>query len=240
MLFKLIKSSSITQLILRYVAEIIIIFVGITVSFIFDQWREDIKKKKDLVELSQALLTDIDALKIKLKEDLIGSSAWIRQLDSLRNQRTSKKFSDLQLKWFYKMATGQYTFLFDPYSPTYMAAVSTGTISELPEKINNQLYKIYRVNLPLFQLLYNQQQENILNFRNTTMLTANSYLYTTEISTINPDLKLLAEEIQRPAYGNFINQVIITEREVYKLNEDIFKSLTEAERSLRDYVDMFK
>jgi len=69
MLFKLIKSSSITQLILRYVAEIIIIFVGITVSFIFDQWREDIKKKKDLVELSQALLTDIDALKIKLKEE---------------------------------------------------------------------------------------------------------------------------------------------------------------------------
>lgn len=96
MILKQIKSGSTYQTILRYLAEIIIIFLGITISFLFDQWREEIKKKNDLIELSKSLLTDIDALKIKFKDDIDGSSAWISQLDSLRNQRTSKRFSDKQ------------------------------------------------------------------------------------------------------------------------------------------------
>lgn len=240
MILKQIKSGSTYQTILRYLAEIIIIFLGITISFLFDQWREEIKKKNDLIELSKSLLTDIDALKTKFKDDIDGSSAWISQLDSLRNQRTSKKFSDKQLLWFYKMSTGQFIFLFDPNSPTYISAVSNGTISELPENIKTQLYSVYRVKLPIFELLYNQQQENILNFRNTTMVNSNSYLYTAEISKINPDLKQLAEEILRPVYGNFINQVIITEKEVLKFNEKIFESLTELENSLLDYIDSSK
>lgn len=138
------------------------------------------------------------------------------------------------------MSTGQFIFLFDPNSPTYISAVSNGTISELPENIRTQLYSVYRVKLPIFELLYNQQQENIVNFRNTTMINSNSYLYTAEISKINPDLKQLAEEILQPVYGNFINQVIITEKEVLEFNEKIFESLTELENSLLDYIDSSK
>src|SRR5688572_6784170 len=114
MLLKRIKTSGIPQLLLRYLAEVIIIFLGITISFVFEQWREGKRQEKALVELSASLLMDIDALKTKLKEDLGGSSAWIRQLDSLRVQRTSAKVSERQLKWFYRMTTGQYIFLFDP------------------------------------------------------------------------------------------------------------------------------
>lgn len=236
MLLKRLKSRRALNVLLRYFAEIIIIFIGITISFHFEKLRDDSKKRKELIELSKSLLTDIDALKIKLQSDLDGSSAWVNQLDSLRNQRSTRKFADRQLKWFYRMVTGQFTFLFDPYSPTYMAAVSNGTVNELPEEIRNKLYKIYRVKLPFFQLLYNVQQENILSFRSTTMLHTNVYLYTTEISEIKPDWKILTDEIQQPTYGNFINQVIITEKEVIKLNEETFKSLTDLEKSLQDYI----
>lgn len=72
------------------------------------------------------------------------------------------------------------------------------------------------------------------------MINSNSYLYTAEISKINPDLKQLAEEILQPVYGNFINQVIITEKEVLEFNEKIFESLTELENSLLDYIDSSK
>jgi hypothetical protein len=240
MFFRKVKYNTTTRVMGRYLAEIMIIFVGITISFVFEQWREEQKKKSERIELVKSLLADVNALKVKLKEDLGGSLNWISQLDSLRNQRTSKKFSDRQLNWFYKMASGQIIFLFDPYSPTYMSSVANGTLNELPEHIKNQLYIVYRVKLPFFELLYNQQQENILSFRNTTMITSNSYLYETKPSAIHPDMKLLSVEIQRSDYGNFINQIIITEREVLKLNEEASASLTELENSLHEYINANK
>lgn len=237
MLFKRIKAASISQLLLRYLAEIVIIFLGITISFLFEQWREEKKQGKELIELSKSLITDIEALKVKLKDDLQGSTNWISQLDSLRIQRTSAKFSDRQLTWFYEMVTGQIVFLFDPSSPTYISAIGSGLVNELPETIQRQLYKLYRVDLPEFQLLYNQQQDNVTNFRNTTFVTASAYLYTTEPSQITPDLTVLANEIKRPIYGNLINQIILTEKIVYEKNEDIFNSLSELENSLLEFVE---
>src|ERR1044071_3014979 len=107
MLFKSLKTTSVVQVMLKYAAEVIIIFLGITISFLFDQWREERQKKRDLIELSESLLLDIGGLKTKLKDDLVGSRAWIHQLDSLRIQRGSDQFSERQLKWFYGLVTGQ-------------------------------------------------------------------------------------------------------------------------------------
>jgi len=240
MLLKTLKRNKITRTLLRYLAEVIIIFVGITISFLFEQWREEKQRMKESVELAQSLLADVAALKIKLQDDLSGSAAWIRQLDSLRIQRTSNKFSDRQLNFFYRMVTGQIIFLFDPYSPTYMSAAGDGSLNELPEHIKNKLYQLYRIELPFFKLLYEQQQENIINFRNASVVPVNAYLYSTDAAQISPDLTLLAREIQRPAYGNFINQVIITEKEVYKLNEAAFNTLKELEKSLLEFVEKNK
>lgn len=237
MLFKRIKTGSIPKLLLRYLVEILIIFLGITISFLFEQWREERRQKKELIELSESLLTDVDDLKAKLLNDLSGSTDWINQLDSLRIQRISGKISERQLSWFYKMTTGQYAFIFDPYSPTYMSAAENGLIHEFPDSIKHQLHKVYRSELPFFQLLYDQQEDNITNFRNNTMAHASTYLYLTDISNINPDLNILAKEIQQPVYGNFINQVIITEKKVYKMNKDTFDMLTKLQDNLRKYVD---
>lgn len=98
MLLKQMKTRKVTRVLLRYVAEITIIFAGITISFLFDQWREENRKEKALVELSKSLLVDVDELKAKLKDDLRGSATWIAQLDSLRIQRGSDRISDRQLR----------------------------------------------------------------------------------------------------------------------------------------------
>jgi len=240
MLFKRIKTSNILQLLLRYLAEVIIIFLGITISFVFEQWREEQRKQKEVIELSESLLADINALKTKLTQDADGSAAWISQMDSLRMQRTSDNISNRQMTWFYKMVTGQYFFLFDPYSPTYMSAAGSRLLIELPDSLRNRLYELYRVELPLFQLLYDQQQENINNFRNLTMVPSNAYLYNTNASPLGPDLKVLANEIKRPVYGNFINQVILTEEQVYKLNKETITTLSTLENNLTTYINKLK
>ena len=240
MLFKQIQSSSIPQQLLRYSAEVIIIFLGITISFLFEQWREEKKHQKELIELSESLITDIDALKDKLENDLKGSAEWIDQLDSLRTQRTSGKILERQATWLYYLVSGQIYFLFDPYSPTYMSAAGSGLVNELPDSLKTQLYGLYRINMPFFQLLYDTQQESITNFRNTSMLSAHEYLYQKEVPSVNLDLNLFMKEIQQPAYGNFINQIIITEREVYKLNKGTFDEAVKVQRSLQKYIDTHK
>ncbi len=224
------------QLMFRYAAEVMIIFLGITISFLFDQWREDRQQKRDLIELSGSLLMDINSLKIKLQQDLDGSGNWIAQLDSLRIQRTAHTLSDRQLDWFSRVVTGQIFFLFQPHSPTYLSAANSTLYSELPDTIKNKLYDLYQVRLPLFQLLYTLQQENITHFRNNTVVPAADYLYRTDVAGPGIDLRKLAAEIDRPVYGNFINQIILMEKEVYQLNEEASKSLNGLESSLRMYI----
>ncbi len=239
MLPALEKPRSVLKLILRYLAEIVIIFLGITISFLFDQWREERQKKKDLIELSQSLLTDVESLKAKLRNDIGGSAEWIGQMDTLRVQRTSDEVSEPQLTWFYKVITGQSIFLFEPHSPTYLSAVNSSLYSELPDTIRHQLYTLYQVRLPFFQLLYNQQQENITHFRNNVVVPANTYLYHAH-SPLQPDMKKFEAEIQRPVYGNFINQIILMEQQVYKINEEASEVLVRLEESLNKYLTVLR
>lgn len=241
MLFSLAKRGNVLKMILRYIAEVTIIFLGITISFLFEQWREEQRQKKDLIELSESLLRDIDSFKTKLSGDLAGSTQWIRELDSLRVQRTSNRTSEPQLNFLNVLITGQLIFLFDPYSPTYSSATISGLANELPDTIRNQLYRLYQVELPLFQLVYDQQQENITHFRNNTMVPATTYLYEDKDgSPVRLHFQKFAQEVQRPVYGNFINQTIVLEKKVYQINESISGSLAALEASLRKYLKELK
>lgn len=240
MIFKRLKKGSITRLALRYLAEVVIIFVGITASFLFEQWREERKQQKALVELAESLVADLVELKAILKNDLKGSVQWISQLDSLRAQRIINEPSEKQLIWFFEMLTGQNIFQFDPYSPTYISAVGNGSIYELPENIRNQLYKLYRKQLPQFQLLYDQQHENVASLKNSIITSSDFYLYTSDLSQIEPNLQLLAKEIQKPMHGNFVNQIILTEKTVYQVNEKAFAAILKLERDLQEYVRAHK
>lgn len=134
---------------------------------------------------------------------------------------------------------GSDLFSFEPHSPTYLSAANSNLYSELPDSIKNELYNLYQVRLPLFELLYNEQRQNIAHFRNNTVVPAGDF-YHDDVTDIHPDLKKLAQEIEHPVYGNFINQVILLEKEVYKLNESDFVSLIELEASLRSYIVALK
>jgi len=239
MLFNRIKPTRFFKLLLRYAAEVIIIFLGITISFLFEQWREEQRKRESLVELSESILSDMDALRKKLADDAGGSESWIHNLDSIRIQRTKNTVSEKQLKWLHSLISGQIYFLFDPYSPTYSAAASGGLLHELPEGIRNQLYNLYRVELPFFELLYNEQEKNLTHFSHTVVLPANANLYTDSVA-LQLDLRAFGREVQRPVYGNFISQLMLMEKEVLKLNKNTVRTLDNLEGSLTAYLHELK
>lgn len=232
------KLKSIYQRLLRYTAEVIIIFLGITISFFFEQWREEQRQKQQLIELAESLLRDAEVGKAHLESDLGGTEIWIKNLDSLRIQRADGKFARKQLQFFYNLLVGTTFGLFDSKSPAYLAAINNGMLSKLPDSIQLKMYNIYEAKLPDFQFLYNLQLETAKSFRNETMIPSEVYFYHTNSADV--DWAKFAKEIQRPAYGNVINQMIAAEKVVRGRNVRLTEEFAEVIKLLQRYISQLK
>lgn len=228
------------RVLLRYGAEVLIIFIGITISFLFEQWRVENQQKKELIELSESLIRDAETLKLKLAGDLKGSAEWIQDLDSIHAQRKSNRVSERHLKWLYQLISGQDLFNFDSQSPSYLSATNSGMLEKLPDSIQHHIYNLYHVELRYFQLLYDQQWQNITQFRNHTLISSEVDLYDKNAAGLQVDLKKFGQEVQKPVYGNFILEIRSLEKQVYRINEDASVALAKLITSLQGYRNALK
>ncbi len=239
-LFSKPNFKSIYHQLLVYLVEIAIIFIGITISFLFEQWREDSRQRQELIGLAESLIRDAEIGKAHLESDLIGTNTWLLNLDSLRIQRDREKIGESELFWFYNLLTGKEFGLFDSKSPAYLSAISSGLLTKLPDSIQLKIYSVYESKLPDLQHLYDQQNETAKYFRNEIMIHSNNYLYHKNASTVSIDLKHFAHEVQKPVYGNLINQFFNTEKVIRNRNIKTSNDFDSIIKSLRDYIEILK
>ncbi|MBS1555568.1 MAG: hypothetical protein JSU09_11625 [Bacteroidetes bacterium] len=225
---------------LTYFVEIVIIFIGITISFLFEQWREENRQKQELIELAESLIRDAELEKAHLQSDLKGTNNWLQNLDSLRIQRDVENIGESELLWFYQLLIGKEFGLFDRNSPAYLSAINSGILIKLPDSIQRKIYNVYESKLPDLQHLYEQQNETANYFRNQIMIQSKTYLYHKQASTISIDLKKFAHEVQQPVYGNLINQFFTAEQIIQKSNIKITNDFESVIRSLRDFIEVLK
>ena len=218
------------RILFRYLTEILIIFIGITISFAFEQWREDERQKDALVEITKSLLNDTKTARQELLQDQPESGMWIARTDSIRVFGTQKKLSAQQLDWFYSLGTGQFTFLFEAGSPTFKSVSSTSQWNEFPDTIRTKIYRVYNNKLQYAALLYNQQMENITHFRLRLLESESSF------ASANPDYTALSAMIAQENWQNLANQVWITERKCHIQNEAAIKAMQELEKDLEEYL----
>lgn len=225
---------------LTYLVEIVIIFIGITISFLFEQWREENRQKQELIELAESLIRDAELEKAHLQSDLKGTNTWLQNLDSLRIQRDLENIGESELLWFYQLLVGKEFGLFDRNSPAYLSAINSGILIKLPDSIQRKIYNVYESKLPDLQHLYEQQNETANYFRNQIMIQSKTYLYHKQASTISIDLKKFAHEVQQPVYGNLINQFFTAEQIIRKSNIKITNDFESLIRSLHEYIGVLK
>jgi hypothetical protein len=223
-----------------YSAEIIIIFIGISISFLFEQWREENRQKQELIELAESLLRDVKIVNGHLKSDLKGTDYWLLTLDSLRTQRDIEKIGESELLWLHSFLTGRLFGLFDSKSPAYLSAINNGQLTQLPDSIQLKIYLMYEDALPNLQYVYEQQLETAKYFRNEFMLHSNIYLYKTNSSIVSIDFKKFGQEVQRPVYGNFINQIIGAEEGVRNVNISLTEHIDSIIKTLDEYIKVLK
>lgn len=230
------KVKNVYQRFALYLVEILIIFIGITISFLFEQWREEQRQKEDLIGLAESLLRDAKIEKAHLASDLGGTNTWILTLDSLRIQRDSKKVKDLNLIWFHNLLTGKTFGLFNSKSPAYLSAISNGSLSKLPDSIQVKIYDVYENSLPDFQYLYEQQLETVRYFRNESISKSTSYAYNLHSADVQVDLSKFTQDLQQPMYGNLINQIITVEQQVRIRNIKLTEKFDAIIRKLESYI----
>lgn len=225
---------------LVYFVEVVIIFIGITISFLFEQWREENRQKEELIGLAESLIRDAKIGKNHLESDLTGTNLWLQNLDSLRIQRDLKKIDKSELFWFYNLLAGKEFGLFDSKSPAYLSGISSGLLTKLPDSIQIKIYNVYESKLPDLQHLYDQQNKTAEYFRNEIMIHSKKYLYQKNVSTMTIDLKEFADEVQQPIYGNLINQFFTTENVIRSRNIKITNDFDLIIKSLNDYILVLK
>jgi hypothetical protein len=244
MLFKtqnLLKVSRRTvKILLRYTAEIVIIFIGITISFAFEQWREDQRQHDALIGITESLLGDTKAARKELQQDQPVSAIWIARIDSVRTLAPQKKLSPDQLQWFYRVITGQYTFLFEAYSSTFKSVSATTQWTELPDTIRTKIYRVFNNKLLYGSLLYNQQQENITHFRLSMLEKGALPLPLTDPVKLSPDTQVLEDLLTQDHWQNMITQVLITEKMCYQQNEVTIQFMGELENDLEQYLKILR
>lgn len=234
------KFKSIYQRLIVYFVEIAIIFIGITISFLFEQWREENRQRQELIELAESLIRDAEIGKAHLESDLRGTNIWLQNLDSLRIQRDLEKIDESKLVWFYNLLTGEEFGLFDSKSPAYLSAISSGLLTKPPDTIQIKIYSVYENKLPDLQHLYEQQNETAKDFRNQSMIHSNTYLYDKNATTVIIDLEKFAHEVQQPSYGNLINQFFTAEKVIRNRNIKLTEDFDSIIRILRDYHKLLK
>jgi len=74
----------------RYLFEVIVIFLGITLSFLFDEWRESKRELKKEKEYYEVLLRDIEIDSIHLTELQKWANFGNERIDSILQKATSR------------------------------------------------------------------------------------------------------------------------------------------------------
>ena len=227
----------IARLIGRYTAEIAIIFIGITISFLFDQWRSERAGLKAQEEFLESLITDLKAKKDELTYDNPQAKLWIQRLDSIQKFRSSGKVSEKQLIWFHSIMLRGGTFFFNSSTPTFTGAIGTPVWQSLADSTKRHIYHVYMEDLEWNHLAYRQLSETMNLFRNSEM-TANGILsLNLSEESSQQDLDAFAREIARPPYGGVIQNIIAGEKFLLEKGQDsaadIEKLIEEISRAIQ-------
>lgn len=233
-------TKSLWQHFLRYAAEILVIFIGITISFMFDEWNQGRQKVQREIAYVESLLTDIAIKKEELKNDSPHALRWIDRLDSINKNRFSDQLPEKQVAWFYGILSGGDIFFFLSSTPSYNTSFSTGLWQDLPDSVRREVYNLFMDDFEYDRMIYTELKATMSNFRNSYMMSFGLLESGTRNGLAGSALKAFREEIRKQPYENVINEIIIQEKDLYQRNMNSINKIDVVSGMLRNYLSALK
>ncbi|HQQ96943.1 MAG TPA: DUF6090 family protein [Cyclobacteriaceae bacterium] len=228
------------QYIVKYATEILVIFIGITISFMFDEWNQGRQKTQQEIAYVESLLTDIAIKKEELKNDSPSALRWIDRLDSIKRNRLSDQLSDKQVAWFYGILSGGDIFFFLASTPSYNTSFSTGMWQDLPDSVRREVYNLFMDDFEYDRMIYTELKATMSNFRNSYMMSYGLLQSGARYGLAGSALKAFRGEIRKQPYENVINEIIIQEKDLYQRNMNSINKIDVVSAMLRNYLSALK
>jgi hypothetical protein len=229
-------AKSLWQHFLRYATEILVIFIGITISFMFDEWNQNRQKSQREVAYVESLLTDISLKKLELQEDSPSALVWIDRLDSINQRRVTGQVPNAQVNWLYQILTNGDIFFFLSSTPSYNTSFTTGMWQDLPDSVRRQVYDLFVVDFEYNRMIYDELKSTMSNFRNGYMISSGLLVSGTRNELRDDQMKEFRNDLRKQPYENVINEIIIQEKDLYRRNMNSIKRIDEVSRVLNNYL----
>ena len=200
-----------------YLAEALIVFMGITGGFLFEEWRTDrdnwAKRKevleslrKDVVFKMTEISTDSFGFRLMMNSSIVLQKAaydYMPYHDSLR----AHYFNVFNIDWF-----------FDDTTPAYQALKEQNDWDLIQsDSLRNQIYQFYESSLRAVSIFYDDVNNYHLNVMTPVMLTAERY----RSSNGTPNISLMLDlksVINHPSSASmFIRFSLISENTLRSL-----------------------
>lgn len=167
----------------RYLAEIAIIFIGITISFVFDEWREEKANRQQEREFIESLLGDL-----KFKKDEISA-----ETNSIMKFNQFADSAFLSFEDHTILSDGAIGYLLNSYNfdnnffnsstPSFNANAATEQYHGLPDSLRREMFEVYSL-FDYLRLYFESVDRVRFNFK-LNQMTSSDILYNTSVVTGN-------------------------------------------------------
>jgi hypothetical protein len=132
-----------------YAAEVLVIFLGITFSYLFDEWRGERKERSAEAKLLRQFQTELSVKLEEIKGDAgdEGIHALIVTLDSLTQLLNKRQVKQLELSYDAYVNLNRQAFyirayFFNTTTPAFTAAAAGNLWPIMPDSVSQSLQKI--------------------------------------------------------------------------------------------------
>ncbi len=176
----------------RYFAEIVIIFIGITISFLFDEWREEKSNQQKESEFIESLLGDLRYKKDEIQTEADGIREFMLNSDTLLTCLQKDKILNERLIGYILNSYDFDNNFFNAATPSFSASIAPDQYHGLPDSLRREIFEIYG-SFDFLRLYFETVDKARFNFKSNNMTTAG-------IFNAHRVILLKGDTLQKPDY----------------------------------------
>lgn len=140
----------------KYLLEIVSIFIGITLSFAFEEFRQSRDERSKRKEIIRSLIADIDFKANEIRNDKEAIIWQYTTIDScLWFADNAKEVPKRLIRDLHSVSAADFSH-FEPTTPSFLSLTSTGIWQQLPDTLRRRIYNSYNGDFTLLTMMYHK------------------------------------------------------------------------------------
>ena len=143
----------------KFLFEVVTIFIGITLSFAFEEYRQNRNERNNRDEIIRSLIADIEFKKKEIQDDIEAIKWQYQVIDScILFSKKMQKVPKSLIRDLHSALAADYS-NFDSTTPSYLSLTATGIWQQLPDTLRRRIYSSYNSDFKYLEIMYRKGAE---------------------------------------------------------------------------------